>query len=706
MFLQGKTYLSKNKANQEGQFMETGKLLDRDLSWMYFNHRILQEAQRENVPLLERLKFLGIYSNNLDEFFRVRVSTMKRMAEYHSASQSPVSAAKELREITELTRLYSEEFDETFDRLKERLKEEHIHIIDESQLTSKQQQYIRMVYQNDLNSATYPLIMTQGSQLNELTDSSIYLCVKMARYDAVAGRSVRDLALIELPTKEFDRFIVLPSENDEISIIFLDDVVRFCLPFIFAGLGYESFEAYTLKFTRDAELELDGDIDEALVEKVARGVRRRRKGEPIRLVYDRNMPEEMLRYLKLRFMIDRYDACVGGSRYHNMKDLMSFPDCGRRDLKFADRDPVPVPALNTLNSSLDLIRRRDFFLHYPYHSFSNYIKILREAALSRDVHSIKTTVYRLAKNSKVVKALICAAKHGKRVTVMVELLARFDETSNINWSKKMQDAGIQVFFGIEGLKVHCKLTHIGSSKGDVACISTGNFHEGNARSYTDITLMTADKNIVREVDQVFEFIRQPYKTITFEHLIVSPQQMRTKLFSLIDKEIENAIRGKMVYIMCKVNHITDPKMVQRLYDASAAGVDVRLLVRGNCSLVSGQGVLSDRIEIRGIIDRYLEHARILIFCNGGDERYYIGSADWMPRNLDSRIEVYAPVYDPKIQAELKRIVEYGLEDNQAARIVDGTGANRLYDDGRPPFRSQEQLDYYYREEFENRLNDK
>lgn len=686
--------------------METGKLLDRDLSWMYFNHRILQEAQRENVPLLERLKFLGIYSNNLDEFFRVRVSTMKRMAEYHSASQSPVSAAKELREITELTRLYSEEFDETFDRLKERLKEEHIHIIDESQLTSKQQQYIRMVYQNDLNSATYPLIMTQGSQLNELTDSSIYLCVKMVRYDAVAGRSVRDLALIELPTKEFDRFIVLPSENDEVSIIFLDDVVRFCLPFIFAGLGYESFEAYTLKFTRDAELELDGDIDEALVEKVARGVRRRRKGEPIRLVYDRNMPEEMLRYLKLRFMIDRYDACVGGSRYHNMKDLMSFPDCGRRDLKFADRDPVPVPALNTLNSSLDLIRCRDFFLHYPYHSFSNYIKILREAALSRDVHSIKTTVYRLAKNSKVVKALICAAKHGKRVTVMVELLARFDETSNINWSKKMQDAGIQVFFGIEGLKVHCKLTHIGSSKGDVACISTGNFHEGNARSYTDITLMTANKNIVREVDQVFEFIRQPYKTITFEHLIVSPQQMRVRLFSLIDKEIENAIRGKVAYIMCKVNHITDPKMVQRLYDASAAGVDVRLLVRGNCSLVSGQGVLSDRIEIRGIIDRYLEHARILIFCNGGDERYYIGSADWMPRNLDSRIEVYAPVYDPKIQAELKRIVEYGLADNQAARIVDGTGANRLYDDGRPPFRSQEQLDYYYREEFENRLNEK
>ena len=682
--------------------METRKLLDRDLSWMYFNHRILQEAQRENVPLLERLKFLGIYSNNLDEFFRVRVSTMKRVAEYQGESGSQF---KELQKITELNRIYSEEFDATFDLLKERLKEEHIRIIDEQQLTGQQQRYIRMVYQNDLNSATYPLIMTQGSQLSELTDSSIYLCVKMTKYDEVAGRSVRDLALIELPTKEFNRFIVLPSESDEVSIIFLDDVVRFCLPFIFAGLGYESFEAYTLKFTRDAELELDGDIDEALVEKVARGVKRRRKGEAIRLVYDRDMPEEMLRYLKLRFMIDRYDACVGGSRYHNMKDLMSFPDCGRKDLKFANTEPVPVQAFNTLDSSLDLIRKRDFFVHYPYHSFSNYIKVLREAALSKDVQSIKTTVYRLAKNSKVVKALICAAKHGKRVTVMVELLARFDETSNINWSKKMQDAGIQVFFGVEGLKVHCKLTHIGSSRGNVACISTGNFHEGNARSYTDITLFTAKKEVVDEVDRVFEFIRQPYKTIDFRHLIVSPQQMRTKLSTLIDREIENAIRGKTAYIMCKVNHITDPKMVQRLYDASAAGVEVRLLVRGNCSLVMGQGAVTERIEVRGIIDRYLEHARILIFCNGGDELCFIGSADWMPRNLDSRIEVYAPVYDSTIRAEMRRVVEYGLADNQAARIVDGTGKNRLYDNGRPPFRSQQQLAAHYRDVYVEECNE-
>ena len=670
--------------------------LDRDISWMYFNHRILQEAQRDNVPLLERLKFLGIYSNNLDEFFRVRVSTMKRIVEYDNEPQNrPASTIRELREITRLTKDYSQEFDETFENLKGKLASEGIFIVNEQQLTDEQQRYIRTVYRTDLNSATYPLIMTQGSKLDELTDSSIYLSIKMIRRNTATGKPVRDFALIELPTREFDRFIVLPSDGDTTCIIFLDDVMRFCLPFIFAGLGYESFEAYTLKFTRDAEMALDGDIDEGLVEKVARGVKNRKKGEAIRFVYDQRMPEEMLRYLKRKFRIDRYDACVGGSRYHNMKDLMAFPDCSRSDLKFEKRVPAPVPSMDSLGSALDEIRRRDVFMHYPYHSFSNYIKVLREAALSRDVRSIKTTVYRLAKDSKVVKALICAAKHGKKVTVMVELMARFDEASNIGWSKKMQDAGIQVLFGVEGLKVHCKLTHIASTKGNVACISTGNFHEGNARTYTDTVLFTADKTIVREVDRVFEFIHQPYKTIAFRKLIVSPQGMRKKLYALINTEIFNARNGKEAYILCKINHITDAKIVQKLYEASAAGVSIRLLVRGNCSLVAGLGPKSDRIEIRGIIDRYLEHARILIFCNGGDEQYYIGSADWMPRNIDHRIEAYAPVYDPEIRRELKTIVEFGLADNVAARIVDGTGRNRIYDNGEPPFRSQQKLYEHY-----------
>ena len=691
-----KQYLELQNGGKEK--MKKKKTLDRDLSWVYFNHRILQEARRENVPLLERLSFLGIYSNNLDEFFRVRVSAMKRIAEYGSASSgsSRTGALACLRTINRLTYGYSLEFDRTFAELKEKLAHERIFIIDERQLSEAQTRYIRMVYRNDLNSATYPLIMTQGAQLGEPTDSSIYLAVAMTYRRTDGGIPERDFALIELPVRDFGRFVVLPSEDDSTYIIFLDDVVRFCLPFIFSGLGYDSFEAYTLKFTRDAELELDSDIDEGLVEKVARGVRNRRKGEPVRFVYDRNMPEDMLRYFKRKFDIDRYDSCVDGSRYHNMKDLIHFPDCGRSDLKFSRHAPVPAPGFDTLESTLENIRRKDRFLHYPYHSFSNYIRVLREAALSRDVTSIKTTVYRLARNSHVVKALICAARHGKKVTVMVELMARFDEASNINWSKKMQDAGIQVLFGVEGLKVHGKLTHIASPQGDIACVSTGNFHEGNARSYTDITVFTADPSITRDVDRVFSFIQYPYRPAAFDRLIVSPLAMRRRLYSLLADEIRHAKKGEDAYVMGKINHITDERLIGKLYEAAAAGVKLRLLVRGNCSLTAentaGEG---EPIRIRGIIDRYLEHSRILIFRNGGDERYFIGSADWMTRNIDRRIEVYVPVSDPTIRTELRRIVEYGLRDNVAARIVDGSGRNEIFRDGKPEFRSQEKLYEYY-----------
>ena len=669
---------------------------------MYFNRRILQEAERDNVPLLERLKFLGIYSNNLDEFFRVRVSTLKRVIEYkHESADHAAAVGRVLREITRLTRLYSTEFDGAFDHIKQLLDAQGIHIIDEQHLSDAQKLYIRMVYQNDLNSATYPLILSHGARINELTDSSIYLAVCMSKHSEPPQPPQHDFALIELPTREFGRFIKLPStRTGDSSILFLDDMVRFCLPFIFAGLGYDTFEAYTLKFTRDAEIALDGDIDEGLIEKVARGIKSRKKGEATRLVYDRQMPPEMLRYLKKRFNIDRYDTCVSGSRYHNMKDLMDFPECGRADLHFAPHPATLIPPINLLDSILEMIRQQDVFLHYPYHSFSNYIKVLREAALSPDVHSIKTTVYRLAKDSKVVKALICAAKHGKQVTVMVELMARFDEASNIGWSKKMQDAGIEVLFGVEGMKVHSKLMHISSSKGDIACISTGNFHEGNARSYTDITLLTAHREIVREVDRVFDFIRQPYRTMRFKHLIVSPLGMRQSMLSLINHEIKEARAGHEAYITGKLNHVTDPRLIEKLYEASEAGVRIELLVRGNCSLCWGLGPRSEHIAVRGIIDRYLEHSRILFFCHSGEDRCLIGSADWMPRNFDKRIEVYTPIYDPHIRSELLHVVEYGLRDNQAARIVDGTDANILYHNGEPPFRSQKELYLYYQHQIE------
>lgn len=674
--------------------MKTPKTLDRDLSWIYFNHRILQEAQRANVPLLERLSFLGIYSNNLDEFFRVRVSTMKRVAEYESG-RSP-GARRELREINRLIHVYSEEFEQTFAGILAELEKERIALLDESRLSDAQAAYVRAVYRNELDSATYPLILTRGAQLGELTDSGVYLAVRLLRRTRT-GRVVRDYALIELPVKDFGRFLVLPSNDGRTCLIFLDDVVRFCLPFIFAGLGYESFEAYAVKFTRDAEMELRGDAGEGLVEKVARGVKSRKQGEPVRFVYDRRMPDEMLRYFKRRFGIDRYDICVGGSRYHNMKDLMRFPDVGRGDLRFEPWPPAPVPDFDTADSTLDRVRRGDVLFHYPYQSFSNYLRLLREAALSRDVRTIRTTVYRLARNSKVVKALICAARHGKQVTAVVELMARFDEASNIDWAKKMQEAGIRVIFGVEGLKVHAKLTHIGSSRGDIACVSTGNFHEGNARTYTDVALLTADRRLTREVERVFEFIRQPARPFAFDHLVVSPRDMRRKLNALIADEARRARQGEEAYILAKVNHITDAKLIRRLYAAAAVGVRLRLLVRGNCSIVASAHDRG-RIEIRGIIDRYLEHSRILIFGHGGDERIYIGSADWMTRNLDNRVEAYAPVYDEAVRRELRRIVDEGLADNVAARVVDGTGDNLLYDDGRPPRRSQQRLYEHYRAE--------
>ena len=425
-------------------------------------------------------------------------------------------------------------------------------------------------------------------------------------------------------------------------------------------------------------MEIDSDLRTGVLQKISKGVKSRKRGEPIRFVYDEQIPKDLLKRLVDRLNVDKNDTRVAGGRYHNFKDLMKFPVCGRNDLKYPVWEPIFKPELNGKESLLTLIRQKDRSLHYPFHSFDTFIRVLREAAISKEVKSIKMTLYRLAKESKVIKALICAAKNGKKVTVVIELLARFDEASNINWSKRMQDAGIHVIFGVEGLKIHSKLVHIGTRHGDIACVSTGNFHEGNARMYTDYTIMTAHRPIVREVNAVFDFIEKPYTPVNFKELLVSPNDMRKRLIALINKEIKNKEQGKEAYILAKVNHITDQALIEKLYEASATGVQIELVVRGNCSLVTGIPGISENIHINGIIDRYLEHSRIFIFANDGDEKYYIGSADWMPRNLDNRIEVLAPVYDKEIQADLKRIVCYGYRDTAKGRIVDGTGENRLW----------------------------
>ena len=672
--------------------------IDRDLSWMYFNRRILQEATKENVPLLERLGFLGIYSNNLDEFFRVRMATLSRIAECEDKSLRKESehARKLIKRINRLNAVYAKEYEEALAGVRSRLRDEHIFLLNENELDEEQQRYVRRFFRQRLSGFVSPVWITAARQLTDETDDSIYLAVKMN----TEGRKAGDYALIELPVQVSGRFVRLPDRDGNKYLMYLDDVIRYCLPFIFGGLGYTHFEAYAFKFTKDAEMEIGNDLRTGVLQKISKGVKSRRKGDALRVIYDQDMPAALHKRVMNLLNLDKLDTVQAGGRYHNHKDLMAFPDCGRDDLKYPVWKPIVRPETNSSRDSvLRMVQEGDRFIHVPYHSFDYYIRLLQEAAIHKEVKSIKTTLYRLAKDSKVVKALICAARNGKKVTVVIELLARFDEASNINWSKKMQDAGVNVIFGVENLKVHSKITHIGMRNGsDIACVSTGNFHEGNARVYTDYMLMTAAKNIVKDVNAVFTFIEKPYMPVTFKELLVSPNEMKKKFVRLINNEIKNRQQGKPAYIKVKINHITEPEMVRKLYEASENGVRVDLLVRGNCSLVTGIPGKSDNIRICGIIDRYLEHSRIFIFANGGEKKCFIGSADWMPRNLDNRIEVVTPVYDAKIKEDLEKVIDYGLRDTMQGRIVDGTGENRPWttEDGEA-FRSQEQLYLHYRE---------
>lgn len=697
-------------------------MIERDVSWMYFNHRILQEAQRPEVPLLERLNFVGIYSNNLDEFFRVRVATLNRIAENdHKFLRDEVASAKKtLKQISRLYAEYDEEFTRVVDMIFGELGAAGLRLVDETGLTEAQQRWAQSFFEENIVGATSPIWMNKVDDLNLIADSAHYLAVRLSR--TAAGKTSYSYAVLPIPTGRVGRYHRLPDdENGNACVIALDDILRLMMDKFFIGLDFDGWEAYSFKFTRDAEMEIDNDFNESKMQKVQKGLASRRTGEPLRVMYDSAMPRELLRKVMQKLDLSPYDTVVPGRRYHNHRDLMSFPDCGRSDLKYPARKPLDM--LGAWRASMmgeggrvpgifEIIAASDRFIHVPYHSFDAYLQLLREAAVSPKVKSIKISLYRLAKNSKVVEALIAAAHNGKRVTVVIELLARFDEESNIRWSSKMRDAGIEVIYGVEGLKVHGKLTHIKTSSGSYAVIGTGNFHEGNARSYTDVLMFTARPELTREVEKVFAFIASPFMPIKFHELLVAPNFLRSTLSRLIRTEISNARKGLPAYIRMKINHITDEDMVDLLYKASAAGVKIDIALRGNCSLVAPQPGYSENIHICGIIDRYLEHSRILIFANGGQERIYLGSADWMPRNLDHRVEVLAPVYDPEIREELRHIVDCALADTVQARVVDGSGENRLrtaadlpeYLDEHLPghalrsFRSQDELYRHYSEE--------
>ena len=681
-----------------------GAFVERDLSWMYFNHRILQEAEKKEVPILERMSFLGIYSNNLDEFFRVRMASLNRLAlsKDKNIKADRERAKKTIKDINHLNACYNKEFEKAEDDITEKLEAKGIRLLHETELNEEQQLFIRRLYLEKLNGSTNPIWLSQVKEIGATGDDGIFLAIKRMEWHEDKKKPKVDYALIAMPDKELGRFVRLPKSDGMENIMYLDDVIRYCLPMIFIGEGKATYEAYSFKFTKDAEMEMDNDLNSGVMQKVAKGVKSRKSGEPIRVIYDDSMPKELLKRIMSRLNIDTLDTIVSGGRYQNHKDLMAFPDCGRTDLKYPKWTPILKPELETEQSILDTIRQKDRFIHVPYHSFNSFIRVLREAALSPDVKAINVTLYRLAKASKVVKALICAARNGKKVTVVIELLARFDEESNIKWSKRLQEAGVEVVFGVEGLKIHSKLVYIQCKSGDIACIGTGNLHEGNAKVYTDYMMMTARPQIVREVKKVFEFISKPFKPVKFRELLVSPNEMKPKILRLISDEIRNAKEGLEAWIKVKINHITDEDVVAKLYEASQAGVKISLLVRGNCSLVPGLPGVSENISALGVIDTYLEHARILIFANGGNPKYFLGSADWMPRNLVNRIEVLTPVYDEQLQHDLERTIDYGLRDTTNARIVDGRGGNQFKEGA--PFRSQEQLYVDYLKESQEMNN--
>jgi polyphosphate kinase 1 len=675
-------------------------IINRELSWLSFNERVLQEAADKMVPLADRIKFLGIFSNNLDEFFKVRVATIMRMIDLKMTNQKVLGESPEslLSKIKDAVIKLQKKFEAIYDEVLIELEQQNIFIIDETQLNEEQASFVKEYFEDKVLPALSPMMLRKLNKFPYLKDKSIYLATKLSK-----KKSKREFeyALIELPTAVLPRFIVLPQVKEKKYVILIDDVIRYNLKEVFTIFDYDQFEAYTIKLTRDAELDIDNDLSQSFLEKIQKGVTGRKKGQPVRFVYDEAMPADLLKHLKKSLEFDEYDSMIPGGRYHNFKDFINFPNIGGAKLEYPPMPPSVNPKLKESKSILETISRGDVLLHYPYQKFSHFINLLREAAIDPDVKSIKITLYRVASNSKVINALINAARNEKEVTVVIELQARFDEKSNIYWARKLEEVGVKILFGIPGLKIHSKLLLITSKSGKrtthYASISTGNFHEGNANVYTDVSLLTANKKITNEVDKVFDYFENTYKYYNYNHLLVAPQFMRNKLVSLIDREIKNASEGNPAHIILKINNIVDSDMIHKLYQASQAGVKVKLIVRGICGIIPGVPGLSENIEAISIVDKYLEHARIFIFCNNNDEKYYISSADWMTRNLDNRVEVASPIYDTELQKQIRNIIDTQLSDNVKARIIDECQGNVYRKDAnQKAVRSQFELYEYYK----------
>ncbi len=674
--------------------------IPKELSWLSFNARVLQEAANSDVPLLERFNFLGIYSNNLDEYFRVRVATLRRLSLFSNKAKgilgySPKAALKTIQE-TVLSQ--NEIFEKTYSDLLDELKKRRIHFVNEEQLDESQAGFVRDYFRKEVRSRLMPLIITKENKLPNLTDDGIYFAIQLRNSET----DKRRYALLEIPSRSIlPRFVQLPGKKGIRYVMFLDDVIRLGLREIFSILPFDEISAYTIKVTRDAELEIADDISESYIDKLSRSLQLRKKGSPVRFVYDREVPSEFLKILTKKLSLGSEDVIMPGNRYHNFKDFMKFIAIEGEGLNYPKLQPVRHPALHYGKSILSVIRKRDIMFYFPYHPFDHFIDLLREASIDPFVTSIDITLYRLARNSSVINALMNAARNGKSVTTVVELQARFDEEANIHWGNKLLDEGVKVIYGVPGLKVHSKLCLITRVKGEVtqryAAVGTGNFNEDTARVYTDHLLLTADKKITNEVLKAFNFFSANYRKDKFYHLLVSPFGLRNKLVSMIENEIKNAKAGREAWIRIKINNLTDEEIISKLYKAGDAGVEVRLIVRGMFSMAPGAKGVSENIRAIGIVDRFLEHSRFMIFCNGGDELVYITSADIMPRNLDHRIEVTCPVWDPAIKKEISDVFNIQWNDNVKARILDAELSNRMVSNSEPPLRSQTEIHRYYNE---------
>jgi polyphosphate kinase len=648
-------------------------LINRDISWLSFNARVLQEAADKTLPIIERIKFLGIFSNNLDEFFRVRVGTYKRMINLGKDAKSYIgeNPLKVLRKIQTIVVNQQKEFDRIYAEILIELKKKNIFIVDEKSLTKSQGLFVKNYFREKVRPLLVPIMIQHTARIPSLRDKSIYLAVKLSH--KLKNKDSR-YALIQVPD-DVPRFVQLPEEDKKKGtfIILLDDVIRFCLEDIFFVFNYDTYGAYTVKLTRDAELDIDSDLSKSITEKISRSLKQRKIGEPVRLVYDHQIPHDMLDFFIKCMKIDKSQALLPGGRYHNFKDFMQFPSVGGVELKSMPLAIMEHPKLKGNKSMFDVLRKEDILLTFPYQSFDHIIDFLREAAIDPAVTSIKITLYRVAKNSKIINALVNAIQNGKAVTVVVELQARFDEQANLNLANKLQDEGATLIYGVQGLKVHSKLIYISRKEGNknvaYAHVGTGNFNESTAKVYSDFSLLTSDSRITSEVEKVFHFFKNNYKTGTYKNLLVAPFFMRNKLLKLIQNEIKNAKANKPALIQLKLNSLTDEELIKKLYAASNAGVKIQLIIRGICSLVPGIKGMSENIEAISLVDQFLEHARSMVFYNGGKELVYISSADWMIRNLDFRTEVACPIYNTELQKEIKRIFELQWNGSTKVRIL-------------------------------------